>query len=378
MKTGKVSDTILSRSVLKPVNTVRGKYVKRLDIGQDAGEVQLACQADISSDCRDTLLMATASGYMPVIKAVNNIYAAGGVPVGLSDCIVMDKDSREIRLREVIAQLTRQSAITGVSITGGHTTVSGNVTSPMVTVTAVGVRQEQRKQPQPGESIIMTGYTGMSGIRQLIDRNSDIVQARYSDDYTAKAYGSDEELYIGDVVELLRKNNINCYMHDVSEGGIFGALWDMSEYGHTGLDVDIRSISVRQEIIEICELLNVNPYELESMGCLLMTSDNDCDIINILKKNINTIENAFIIKKDFKNALKEFSNQNKTFDVIFLDPPYKLNLINPAINIILENNLLKDNGIIICEYETEEINTNNLKIFKERKYGSKKIIILKK
>lgn len=37
MKTGKVSDTILSRSVLKPVNTVRGKYVKRLDIGQDAG-----------------------------------------------------------------------------------------------------------------------------------------------------------------------------------------------------------------------------------------------------------------------------------------------------------------------------------------------------
>ena len=94
MKTGKVSDTILSRSVLKPVNTVRGKYVKRLDIGQDAGEVQLACQADISSDCRDTLLMATASGYMPVIKAVNNIYAAGGVPVGLSDCIVMDKDSK--------------------------------------------------------------------------------------------------------------------------------------------------------------------------------------------------------------------------------------------------------------------------------------------
>ena len=106
--------------------------------------------------------------------------------------------------------------------------------------------------------------------------------------------------------------------------------------------------------------------------------DNNINIINILKKNINTIENDFIIKKDFKNALKEFSNQNKTFDVIFLDPPYKLNLINPAINIILENNLLKDNGIIICEYETEEINTNNLKIFKERKYGSKKIIILKK
>ena len=57
------------------------------------------------------------------------------------------------------------------------------------------------------------------------------------------------------------------------------------EYGHMGLDVDIRSIPVRQEIIEICELLNINPYELESMGCLLMTADNDCDIINILNSH---------------------------------------------------------------------------------------------
>ena len=104
--------------------------------------------------------------------------------------------------------------------------------------------------------------------------------------------------------------------------------------------------------------------------------DNNINIINILKKNINTIENAFIIKKDFKNALKEFSNQNKTFDVIFLDPPYKLNLINTAINIILENNLLKDNGIIICEYETEEFDIKSFKLLKEKKYGLKKIKII--
>ena len=49
--------------------------------------------------------------------------------------------------------------------------------------------------------------------------------------------------------------------------------------------MDIRSISVRQEIIEICELLNVNPYELESMGCLLMTCENGCDIVNTMKQN---------------------------------------------------------------------------------------------
>ena len=73
MKLGKVSDTILSRSVLKPLNTVRGQKVTRMDIGQDVSEV------DIREHGVDkTLLSATACGYMPLIKAVNNIYAAGG------------------------------------------------------------------------------------------------------------------------------------------------------------------------------------------------------------------------------------------------------------------------------------------------------------
>ena len=86
MKTGKVSDTILSRAVLKPVNAVRGRNITRIDIGQDAGEVKLisgvieACEAE-NSEADINLLTSTESGYMPLIKAVNNIYAAGGVPV---------------------------------------------------------------------------------------------------------------------------------------------------------------------------------------------------------------------------------------------------------------------------------------------------------
>ena len=127
----------------------------------------------------------------------------------------------------------------------------------------------------------------MTDVQHIYDRVAKIAEgaALYSKDWVSKAVGEDTDMYIGGMVQLLRDNGINCYMHDVSEGGIFGALWDMCEYGNVGLDVDIRSIPVRQEIIEICELFNVNPYELQSLGCLLMTADNDCDIINILNSN---------------------------------------------------------------------------------------------
>lgn len=104
--------------------------------------------------------------------------------------------------------------------------------------------------------------------------------------------------------------------------------------------------------------------------------DNNIELINIIKNNTNGMnDNIHIMKSDYKNALEILKNSNIKFDIIFLDPPYKLNLINNCLENIIEYNLLNDNGIIVCEYETENIDNNNLKLIKEKKYGSKKIKI---
>jgi 16S rRNA (guanine966-N2)-methyltransferase len=100
-------------------------------------------------------------------------------------------------------------------------------------------------------------------------------------------------------------------------------------------------------------------------------------VIDILKKNIDKykIENALLLNLDYKVALKQFNNK---FDIIFLDPPYKENLIQNSINIIIDNNLLKDDGIIVCEYESEIFDHPQLETIKEKAYGNKIIKILKR
>ena len=106
--------------------------------------------------------------------------------------------------------------------------------------------------------------------------------------------------------------------------------------------------------------------------------DNNHKVIETLNRNIKTlkVDNEYeIIKNSFENALKDFKNRNIKFDIVFLDPPYKLNYINPAICLIKEYDLLNNNGIIICEYENEEIDIDEYELFKERKYGSKRINI---
>lgn len=102
--------------------------------------------------------------------------------------------------------------------------------------------------------------------------------------------------------------------------------------------------------------------------------DKNIEVIKILKKNLNGVCDAYIINNTFDNFLK---TTNKKFDVVFLDPPYKFNLINKSIDLIIENDLLNDGGIIVCEYETEDI-IDKLNLVKDKKYGSKFVKIYQK
>ena len=111
--------------------------------------------------------------------------------------------------------------------------------------------------------------------------------------------------------------------------------------------------------------------------------DNNKIAINTIKDNLNMlkIDNYTLIKGDASNILKDLIKQNKTFDIIFLDPPYNTIELDKILNIINNNiNIIKNNTIIICE--TEKIinykKYNNLKIYKEKKYGTKIVTILKK
>ncbi|MDE7006661.1 MAG: hydrogenase maturation factor, partial [Lachnospiraceae bacterium] len=73
-------------------------------------------------------------------------------------------------------------------------------------------------------------------------------------------------------------------MHDVRNGGIFGALWELSQKIGVGLSVFLKEIPIRQETVEICEYFDLNPYELLSGGCLLMAAENGLKLKQELEK----------------------------------------------------------------------------------------------
>ncbi len=106
--------------------------------------------------------------------------------------------------------------------------------------------------------------------------------------------------------------------------------------------------------------------------------DNNIELINIIKKNTSGMDNVSIIKSDYRDALNNFKDIK--FDIIFLDPPYKTNYIEESIKLITLYDLLDDKGIIVCESDSIDkiIYDNSYTCIKDKKYGDKYIVILKK
>lgn len=110
--------------------------------------------------------------------------------------------------------------------------------------------------------------------------------------------------------------------------------------------------------------------------------DKSIQSIRMLKENLKKTkleDKATIFIQDFKKCLK---NLDQKFDVIFIDPPYKLDIGVKSIELILEYNIFAKDGIIILETDDEErdikeLEKTRLEMFDVRKYGRINLIFLR-
>ena len=111
--------------------------------------------------------------------------------------------------------------------------------------------------------------------------------------------------------------------------------------------------------------------------------DKSYDAIDIIKKNINKThleEKTKVLCMDYKKCIE---NIEEKMDIIFIDPPYKLDIAIKALEKILENNILSSKGIVVIETddekrELEELEKlQNIEVINLKAYGRVKLIFLK-
>lgn len=110
--------------------------------------------------------------------------------------------------------------------------------------------------------------------------------------------------------------------------------------------------------------------------------DSNPKAISTINRNIKNIgiESSKVTHADYKKALAIFKEKGLKFNLIFLDPPYQTDYIEKSIDLIERYNLLEAEGLIICESDSIDkiIFSDSYQVIKEKKYGDKHIVLLKK
>ena len=292
MNTGKISEGVLKRSVLGRIKTRREEVRKGAGAGEDCaflawGDTELCPAAVSTQTCTLPVKRVT---YYAIMAAANNLAASGAVPAAVTLSLTLPQEAEEAVLKELMEQAEECCGELNIQIAGGHTEVSGAVNWPVVTATVIGKaavkredQHERHKVCEGHKDVVVSKWIGIEGTAILVREKEEELLKRFSAGFLGAAREQERYLSVEREAAIALKSSVYA-MHDVRNGGIFGALWELSRKLGVGLSIDLKEIPVKQETIEICEFFNISPYELLSGGALIMAAEDGNGLVRELKK----------------------------------------------------------------------------------------------
>ena len=129
-----------------------------------------------------------------------------------------------------------------------------------------------------GCDIVVYGYAALPATIDLLTaeygRVAEVLGQVYADriKYNVGVCMDEFAAYEEAVLSAAKTEDSETVIWKCGVDGIFGALWHMTAASHIGMHIDVRSIPLRQESIELCNMFDLNPYRLKSDGCMVLTS----------------------------------------------------------------------------------------------------------
>lgn len=358
MRIGKVKESILKRSVLRQLHnhSEQGSPAS----GEDAGVLfmpEFMPEFTQGFSEKNGVAMAvnpvegwTFAAKRAVYGAVNSMLAAGAAPKAISLSILMPEEAEEKQLKALIKEIDSLCMQENILVLSGHTAVSPYVSTLILSVTAMGSITENRKDITANrenntankESIadskgktkqiavvnadldlVVAGTVGREGAAMLAAEYAKRLEERYAPSYIEAAKHLFDDGSMTAVADILQEKEV-VSVHDVREGGIFAALWEMAAAANVGLSIDLKNIPIKQHTIEVCEYFNLNPYMLRSGGTLLLACANGARIVEQLK---NTGVEAAVIGQTTagNDRLIRYDDEARFLEPPKMDEYYKVN-----------------------------------------------------
>lgn len=289
MKIGKLPEPVLIRSVLKQLKHRREEVISGPAVGQDCAMMEVGPDEVIVLSSDPITGTVKDIGRHSVHITANDLAASGAEPIGIMITVMIPERVREKQLKDMMADVESACKELHIEVMGGHTEVTNVVNQPLLSITGVGKvkKTEMLKtdQVKPGQDIVITKWIGLEGTTIIAKEKEEKLRETLPADFVAEARSFDQYLSVVKDAQIAKAADAGVTaMHDITEGGVFGALWEMGSGADVGMDIDLKKIPIRQETVEVCEVFDLNPYILMSSGSMLIAADNGEKLVRALKE----------------------------------------------------------------------------------------------
>lgn len=277
MEIGKLPNEILEKIVISNIKTKRKEILVGAAIGKDSAIVDFGEEVCVMST--DPITGATKDlGSLAVHVSCNDVATSGAEPLGVLLTILAPPETAIEDIENIMIDASKAAEEINIEIMGGHTEITDGVNRIIISSTVIGKQKKDKlpnvKDIKVGDKVMVTKWVGIEGTVIIAKELNDKLKDKIGEEKLIEAQN------LGNMISVV-KEGIICgqigvkYMHDITEGGVFGAVWEASKAINKGIKIKEDLIPVNTITREIGTLLNIDIYRLISSGSMLIIAGED-------------------------------------------------------------------------------------------------------
>jgi hydrogenase expression/formation protein HypE len=273
MEVGKLPNDVLKNLIISKINKFSEDVLVGPKVGEDCAAISFGEEVCVVTT--DPITAATQNaGTIGVHICCNDIASSGVKPIGVLVTLLVPPKNTLADIKGIMDEINAACRELSIDVLGGHTEITDAVNRIVLSITAIGKGKREELittgGAMEGDDIVVTGFAGLEGTAIIASDYYESLKSKVDLDVLNRAKNMLKDISVVKVGLIAGKNGATS-MHDATEGGIIGAIWEVAEASEKGVYIYEDKIPVKDETVEICRELNLDPYKLISSGCMIIS-----------------------------------------------------------------------------------------------------------
>ena len=275
MATGKLENEKL-QEILQSISFHRKEVLVGAGVGLDTTQIDFGDKICVLST--DPITGAKENiGSLAVDISVNDTSTSGAENIGVLLTILAPEGTTPQDIREIMADASRRAEELEIEIVGGHTEITDAVNRFVLSSTSIGILDKKDQIPadkiQEGDSVYVSKYIGIEGTAILAHDKEEKLKTILTQDEIDYAKSLLKWISVQDDAKYAKNEHLS-YMHDVTEGGLLGAVYEAHQGIKKGIEIICENVPVLDVTKKICDYFKIKPFRLISSGSMLIISSD--------------------------------------------------------------------------------------------------------